>query len=183
MISKCSIETDFDTIYDIINDASVAYKGIIPSDRWKEPYMPKEELKAQLNDGVEFWKYLQDGEIQGVMGIQDKRDVMLIRHAYVRSVYRQKGIGGKLLEHLVALAKTPILIGTWADALWAIDFYKKHGFRELDETEKNQLLRIYWSIPERQVETSVVLASENWMESYRTKMESESERRDGAKQC
>jgi len=162
MITKCTIETDFDIILEIINDASIAYKGIIPPDRWKEPYMPAEELRTQIAEGVEFWKYVDNDEILGVMGIQDKSDVTLIRHAYVRTQSRQQGIGGKLLQHLVAMATTPILIGTWADASWAIGFYKKHGFRQVSVDEKNRLLRIYWSIPERQVETSVVLASENW---------------------
>jgi len=163
MITKCTIETDFDTIYKIINDASVAYKGIIPPDRWNDPYMPAEELRTQIAEGVEFWKYLDDNdETLGVMGIQYKSDVTLIRHAYVRTRSRQQGIGGKLLKHLVAMAKTPILIGTWADAFWAIDFYKKHGFHQVSVDEKNKLLRICWSIPERQVETSIVLASKNW---------------------
>jgi N-acetylglutamate synthase-like GNAT family acetyltransferase len=162
MITKCTIETDFDIILEIINDASIAYKGIIPPDRWKEPYMPAEELRTQIAEGVEFWKYVDNDEILGVMGIQDKSDVTLIRHAYVRTQSRQQGIGGKLLQHLVAMATTPILIGTWADASWAIGFYKKHGFRQVSVDEKNRLLRIYWSIPERQVETSVVLASESW---------------------
>jgi N-acetylglutamate synthase-like GNAT family acetyltransferase len=161
MISKCTIETDFDIILEIINDASFAYKGIIPPDRWNEPYMPAEELKIQIAEGVEFWKYMENNEILRVMGIQDKSDVTLIRHAYVRTKSRQQGIGGKLLKHLVAMATTPILIGTWADAFWAVDFYKKHGFHQVSVDEKNRLLRIYWSIPERQVETSVVLASEN----------------------
>ncbi|HNW51738.1 MAG TPA: GNAT family N-acetyltransferase [Prolixibacteraceae bacterium] len=162
MITKCTIETDFDIILEIINDAAIAYKGIIPPDRWKEPYMPAEELRTQIAEGVEFWKYIDDNEILGVMGIQDKSDVTLIRHAYVRTKSRQQGIGGKLLQHLIVMAKTPILIGTWADAFWAVDFYKKHGFRQVTVDEKKRLLRIYWSIPERQVETSVVLASENW---------------------
>jgi N-acetylglutamate synthase-like GNAT family acetyltransferase len=164
MIYKCD-KSDFDTILEIINDAAIAYKGIIPPDRWKEPYMPAEELRIQISEGVEFWKYLDNNEIMGVMGIQDKSDVTLIRHAYVRTRSRQQGIGGKLLQHLVAMAQTPILIGTWAYAFWAIDFYKKYGFRQVLVDEKNRLLRIYWSIPERQVETSVVLASANWNKS------------------
>ena len=162
MITKCTIETDFEIILEIINDASIAYKGIIPPDRWKEPYMPAEELRTQISEGVEFWKYVDNDEILGVMGIQDKSYVTLIRHAYVRTQSRQRGIGGKLLQHLIAKAKTPILIGTWGNASWAIDFYKKHGFRQVSVDEKNRLLRIYWSIPERQVETSVVLASDSW---------------------
>ena len=162
MITKSDENKDFDTIYEIINEASIAYRGIIPTDRWKEPYMSKEELKTQISEGVEFWNYEEDKEILGVMGIQFKDDVTLIRHAYVRTTAQQKGIGGKLLKHLAGMAETPILIGTWADASWAIRFYKKHDFRLLSDEEKNRLLKIYWAIPERQVETSIVLASEDW---------------------
>ncbi len=166
MISRSNTIKDFDTIYEIINDASLAYKGIIPTDRWKEPYMPKEELETQIKENVEFWNYKENDEILGVMGIQFKNDVTLIRHAYVRTIARQKGIGGKLLEHLTNMAKTPILIGTWRDASWAISFYKKHGFRLLSDVEKNHLLKMYWTIPERQVETSTVLASKNWKSNH-----------------
>jgi N-acetylglutamate synthase-like GNAT family acetyltransferase len=163
MISRSDEKKDFNDIYEIINDASSAYKGIIPLDRWQEPYMPKEELKKQIREGVEFWNYTEDSEILGVMGIQFMKDVTLIRHAYVRTAQRKKGIGGMLLKHLCDMSETPILIGTWADASWAIDFYKKHGFRLLSETEKNKLLNIYWSIPERQVEISIVLANDDWI--------------------
>ena len=162
MILKSDEKKDFDTIYEIINDASIAYKGIIPEDRWKEPYMSKNELEIQINEGVEFWNYEENNEILGVMGIQFKNDVTLIRHAYVRTKARQKGIGGKLLNHLIDMAKTPVLIGTWKDASWAIKFYQKHGFKLLLGEEKNKLLKTYWNIPQRQVETSIVLASENW---------------------
>ena len=162
MIIKSDLKKDLNIICEIINDASIAYKGIIPTDRWKEPYMPKEELETQISEGVEFWNYQEDNKILGVMGIQFKEEVTLIRHAYVRTIARQKGIGGKLLKHLTNMTNTPILIGTWADASWAIDFYKKHGFRQLPNKEKNKLLNIYWSIPERQVETSIVLASSNF---------------------
>ena len=161
MITK-SNDNDFSTILEIINDSSTAYKGIIPEDRWKEPYMSEEELKVQINEGVEFWKYEENNEILGVMGIQQKQDVTLIRHAYIRTMARQKGIGGKLLKHLIQTTQYPVLIGTWADASWAIRFYRKYGFRELNENEKNKLLKRYWTIPERQVETSVVLADEKW---------------------
>ena len=162
MIVKSDEKKDFNAIYEIINDASIAYKGIIPIDRWKEPYMRKDELETQINEGVEFWNYVENNNILGVMGIQFKNDVTLIRHAYVRTSARQKGIGGKLLKHLVNMAKTPILIGTWKDAAWAISFYKKHGFQLLSNEDKNRLLKSYWSIPNRQVETSIVLASEDW---------------------
>src|SRR5258706_8851076 len=161
MISKCDQE-DFNTNYEIINDGAMAYRGVIPADRWHEAYMSEEELRRQINDGVQFWGYREDGKITGVMGIQDKKDVTLIRHAYVRTTERSKGIGSKLLAYLRNIAVTPVLIGTWADATWAITFYKKHGFRLLPNNEKNNLLRKYWTIPARQVETSVVLASSDW---------------------
>jgi GNAT superfamily N-acetyltransferase len=160
-IVKCT-EEDFSTIYHIINEAAIAYKGIIPSDRWHEPYMSEEELRGQIRDGVEFRGYVEEGRIIGVMGIQFKGNVTLIRHAYVRTSARNKGIGGKLLTHLYTLSTTPILIGTWADASWAIGFYQKHGYRLLSTTETGILLRKYWTIPERQLETSVVLASPDW---------------------
>jgi N-acetylglutamate synthase-like GNAT family acetyltransferase len=161
MITKCE-QKDFADIYDIINDAAIAYKGIIPEDRWHEPYMTVDELKKQIADNVEFWGYKEDNKIMGVMGIQCKGDVTLIRHAYVRTSDRNKGIGGKLLRHLNSISSTPVLIGTWADAKWAIDFYQKHGFRLLLKDEVNILLQKYWTIPVRQIETSVVLAGSNW---------------------
>ena len=157
-----SEQTDFEEIYTIINDGASAYRDIIPADRWHDPYMTTAELKEQIDEGVQFWIYRQDDEILGVMGIQYKNPVTLIRHAYVRTKDRKKGIGGKLLRHLCDLTADPILIGTWADAKWAVEFYQKHGFRLLPEEEKNKLLRKYWTIPERQVETSVVLASADW---------------------
>src|SRR5258706_63995 len=120
---------DFTQIFEIINDAASAYKGVIPEDRWHEPYMPAKELQDQIDDGVIFWCYAENDMILGVMGIQDKGEVSLIRHAYVRTSARNKGIGGILLRHLHTLTAKPILIGTWAEATWAIEFYKKHGFR------------------------------------------------------
>lgn len=150
-------DEDFDHILAIINDAAIAYKGVIPPDRWHEPYMSKEELQLQIEDGVRFSCYVEDNEILGVMGIQDKIDVELIRHAYVKTKQRKKGIGSRLLQELMRSAERPILIGTWKAADWAIRFYQKHGFRLVEEQEKNRLLKKYWAIPERQVETSVVL--------------------------
>jgi GNAT superfamily N-acetyltransferase len=150
----------FSQIHEIINDGASAYKGIIPADRWSEPYMSVEELQGQIDGGVEFWCYLEDDTLVGVMGIQDKGDVTLIRHAYVRTLERNKGVGGHLLRHLATLTTKPILIGTWADAIWAIDFYKKHGFRLVSFEEKEQLLRKYWTIPLRQIATSVVLTDQ-----------------------
>lgn len=159
MIRQCN-DYDFETIYEIINDAAQAYKGIIPEDRWKEPYMSREELRHEIDEGVIFWGYEEGGKFKGVMGIQDVQDVTLIRHAYVRTAERNKGIGSKLLSHLRSVTDRPILIGTWADAVWAIRFYEKHGFRLVSTEEKNCLLKKYWRIPERQVETSVVLAEQ-----------------------
>ncbi len=150
---------DFETIYEIINDAAIAYKGVIPADRWHEPYMPREELRGQIDDGVIFYGYYINDQLTGVMGIQDKGEVNLIRHAYVRTTYRKQGIGGKMLKFLHSVSDKPMLIGTWADASWAISFYEKHGFRCVTDIEyKNSLLRRFWKIPARQVETSVVLA-------------------------
>lgn len=159
MIRQC-VETDFETIYEIINDASKAYRGVIPEDRWKEPYMSGDELKHEIDQGVVFWGYEEDGELIGVMGIQHIQDVTLIRHAYVRTDRQNQGIGAKLLSELRRQTNYPTLIGTWADAVWAISFYEKHGFRIVSQGDKDLLLKKYWSIPERQVETSVVLADQ-----------------------
>ncbi len=156
MIRKCT-DFDFNTIYSIINDAAQAYKGVIPADRLNEEYMTKEELRQEIDDGVEFWGYEDEDGLIGVMGIQSVQDVTLIRHAYVCTAKRNKGIGGELLKYLRNLTNRPILMGTWADANWAIKFYEKHGFELVSIEEKNILLRKYWNIPERQVETSVVL--------------------------
>jgi N-acetylglutamate synthase-like GNAT family acetyltransferase len=156
MIRKGTDE-DFEAIFNIINDAAIAYKGVIPPDRWHEPYMTKEELQQQIEEGVRFSCFVNNNELIGVMGIQDKADVELIRHAYVRTKQRNKGIGSLLLQELLKDAKKPILIGTWKAADWAIRFYEKHGFRLVEEEEKNRLLKKYWAIPDRQVETSVVL--------------------------
>jgi GNAT superfamily N-acetyltransferase len=150
---------DFGQIMAIINDAASAYKGVIPDDRWQEPYMSEEQLSSQIADGVEFWCYVEEDVMLGVMGIQDKGDVTLIRHAYVRTSARNKGIGGQLLRHLSGLTSKPILIGTWAAAGWAIRFYEKHGYHLVSFEEKERLLKKYWKIPSRQIETSVVLAS------------------------
>jgi GNAT superfamily N-acetyltransferase len=161
MIRKCD-DSDFETIYEIINDGAQAYKGVIPADRLKQPYMDRDELRHEIDAGVEFWGYEEAGELLGVMGIQHVLDVTLIRHSYVRTARQKKGIGGKLLLHLRTMTPRPILIGTWADASWAIRFYEKHGFRVVTVEEKNRLLKKYWSIPDRQIETSVVLAEEDW---------------------
>jgi N-acetylglutamate synthase-like GNAT family acetyltransferase len=161
IIRPCE-DSAFETIYAIINDAAQAYRGIIPADRWKEPYMPREEMRHEIDDGVVFWGYEEDGELLGVMGIQDVKDVTLMRHAYVRTARRSQGIGGKILAVLREKTMRPVLIGTWAAAVWAIHFYEKYGFRLVSTKEKNRLLKKYWSIPERQVKTSVVLAEPRW---------------------
>jgi GNAT superfamily N-acetyltransferase len=164
MIRECT-EKDFETLYPIINDSARAYKGVIPADRWNEPYMSREYLRHELDAGVIFWGYETAGEIVGIMGIQDVHDVTLIRHAYVATTFQGQGIGGKLIAHLKTLAIRPTLVGTWAAADWAVRFYEKHGFRPVTWEEKERLLRKYWSIPERQTETSVVLADRRWFES------------------
>ena len=164
MIRKCK-QSESDIIHEIINDGAQAYKGVIPADRWHEPYMSQEELKQEIVGGVVFWGFEADQKLVGVMGIQDKGDVNLIRHAYVRTRSRKQGIGTQLLKHLESIDGKPILIGTWADAIWAIAFYQKNGYRVVTETEKNRLLRKYWSISEQQVETSVVLADKRWVDT------------------
>ncbi|UCG04869.1 MAG: GNAT family N-acetyltransferase [Desulfobacterales bacterium] len=156
MIRPCDSK-DFDSIYSIINEAARVYRGVIPEDRWKEPYMSRDELQHEIDEGVVFWGYQQGAELVGVMGIQHVRDVTLIRHAYIRPANQNQGVGGKLLSELRNQTNRRILIGTWAAAVWAIRFYEKNGFRLVSPQEKDRLLKKYWSIPERQVETSVVL--------------------------
>jgi GNAT superfamily N-acetyltransferase len=157
VIRRCR-DDEQEAILAIVNAAAEAYRGVIPPDRWHEPYMPAAELAAELAAGVEFWGYEDGGELIGVMGIQPVRDVDLIRHAYVQPAAQGRGIGGALLEHLMASATRRVLVGTWATAEWAIGFYRRHGFVQVDPEEKARLLRTYWTIPERQVETSVVLS-------------------------
>ena len=161
MIRVC-IDDDFEAIFQIINDAAEAYRGIIPVDRWHEPYMPREELRAEVSAGVAFLGYEKDGELAGVMGTQNVQDVTLIRHSYVRTAQRGQGIGGELLDRIMDQATKPVLIGTWADAVWAVRFYENHGFKVVSTQEKETLLRKYWNIPDRQIETSVVLADQRW---------------------
>jgi len=158
MIIRPSTDADFLVILAIINEAANAYREVIPADRWHEPYMPSNELTKEISDGVLFWVAEQDGRVQGVMGVQDKGDVALVRHAYVATTAQRSGVGTKLLQHLETLTDKPILIGTWADASWAIEFYERNGFTMVSSAEKDRLLRKYWSIPERQIDTSVVLS-------------------------
>ena len=163
MIRQCN-KSDFETIYSVINEAAEAYKGVIPEDRLKAPYMDRDELQHEIDDGVVFWGYEENSTLVGVMGIQDVIDVTLIRHAYVRRGNQNRGIGGRLLSELCEKTTRPLLMGTWADAVWAVRFYEKHGFRLVTHEEKTRLLKKYWSIPERQVETSVVLADQQWFD-------------------
>jgi len=131
---------------------------VIPDDLWKEPYMSREELRREIDSGIEFYGWFENDALLGVMSIQFVGDVTLIRHTYVLPEHQRKGIGSSLLKHLIGLAKTSeILVGTWANATWAIRFYEKHGFKLAPPEEKDKLLRKYWNIPERQIEASVVL--------------------------
>jgi GNAT superfamily N-acetyltransferase len=167
MIRLCN-NLDFDSIWAIVNDGARAYKGIIPDDCWTEPYMPNEGIRHEIDDGVVFRGAEEEGVLEGVMGIQHVhhaiQDVTLIRHAYVRTGNQNKGIGTRLLQHLLTLTQRPVLVGTWSDAIWAIRFYEKHGFRLVGPDQKDRLLRRYWTIPERQIETPSVLADSRWWE-------------------
>ena len=142
----------------IVNLAAEAYRDAIPVDRWREPYMPATELDDEIAAGVAFWGYQSGGELLGVMGIQAVRDVDLIRHAYVLPGRQRGGVGSALLDHLSGRSTRRMLVGTWAAAEWAIDFYRRHGFELVTPEQKTALLRSYWTIPDRQIETSVVLA-------------------------
>lgn len=161
-IIRPSREDDFPHILAIINDAAQAYRGVIPADRWHEPYMPADELQHEIAHGVFFWIAEADGAPVAAMGMQDKGEVLLVRHAYVAPGAQRTGVGTKLLRHVEALSSKPVLIGTWADATWAVDFYLRNGFTLLLREEKDSLLRNYWSVPDRQMETSVVLADDRW---------------------
>jgi GNAT superfamily N-acetyltransferase len=148
-----------DAIVAMVNAAAEAYRGVIPADRWHEPYMPREELDAEMAAGVGFWGYEEGGRLLGVMGIQGVRDVDLIRHAYVLPAHQRQGIGTVLLMHLRRLSARRMLIGTWAAADWAVRFYQRHGFELVEPEGKTALLRTYWTVPDRQIATSVVLAN------------------------
>jgi GNAT superfamily N-acetyltransferase len=155
--------TEVATALKIVNAAATAaYKGVIPDDCWQEPYMPRAEILAEIAAGVNFWAYEAAGDILGVMGRQPLGEVTLIRHAYVRPAAQQQGVGALLLQQLLQGVDAPILVGTWAAAWWAIRFYEKHGFRLVTPLVKDRLLRRYWTISDRQVETSVVLGDEKW---------------------
>jgi GNAT superfamily N-acetyltransferase len=161
MVRRCESD-DFQGILSIINDGAGAYYGTIPKDLLTEPYMSGNELQREIDEGVVFWGYEEDAKLLGVMGLQEVRDVTLIRHAYVRTDSQQRGIGRQLLSYLREMAMGPVLIGTWADAAWAIRFYEKYGFQIVSCHEKDILLREYWTVSERQIEASVVLADPIW---------------------
>ena len=157
MIRKLT-NIDFQSILNVVNNAATAYKGKIPNDRWNEPYMPAQELQEEIQSGVQFYGWIENNALIAVMGTQLVNDVTLIRHAYVLTSHQRKGLGKKLLKHLLSLVKTSsIYVGTWEAAPWAIKFYQKHDFKLVTSEEKNKLLKKYWNIPKRQVETSVVL--------------------------
>jgi GNAT superfamily N-acetyltransferase len=156
VIRRCR-DDERPAILRIVNAAAEAYRGVIPADRWREPYMPADELDAEIAAGVVFWGDERDGQLVGIMGIQPVRDVQLIRHAYVRPDQQGSGVGRALLEHLTEQVDGPLLVGTWAAATWAIRFYERIGFRLVSPARKDELLQTYWDIPARQVETSVVL--------------------------
>jgi GNAT superfamily N-acetyltransferase len=156
-IRRCR-DDEREEIFEIVNAAAEAYRGVIPADRWHEPYMPHEELDAEIAAGVVFWGYEDGGELVGIMGIQDVGDVDLIRHAYVLPESQRRGVGGRLLERLADGASRRMLVGTWAAAEWAVRFYERHGFVMVSRERGAELLRRYWTIPERQIETSVVLS-------------------------
>jgi N-acetylglutamate synthase-like GNAT family acetyltransferase len=159
MLIRKAVEADFAGMLAIVNDAASAYRGVIPADRWHEPYMSASELEKEIADGVVFWVAQQEGQLSGVMGMQDKGEVALVRHAYVAPTTQRSGVGTKLLRHVEGLVDKPILIGTWAAASWAVEFYRRNGYSIVASAEKNRLLQKYWSIPERQIETSVVLTN------------------------
>jgi GNAT superfamily N-acetyltransferase len=152
-------DSDRAAILAIVNAAAEAYRGVIPADRWHEPYMPRDELDSEIAAGVVFWGYEEDGRLAGVMGFQSVRDVDLIRHAYILPSSQRRGIGGALLGHLRQLSTRRILVGTWEAADWAIRFYRRHGFESVAPAHKTVLLKIYWNVPDRQIDVSVVLAS------------------------
>src|SRR5258706_1752176 len=167
MLIRKSVEADSAAMLAIVNDAAQAYRGVIPADRWREPYMPADELAEEIAGGVVFWVAEEEERLLGVMGIQDKGAVALVRHAYVAPNIQRKGVGTRLLHHVEGLVDKPILIGTWADASWAIEFYRRNGVSVVPSNHKERLLRTYWSIPARQIATSVGLADGRWMETER----------------
>jgi N-acetylglutamate synthase-like GNAT family acetyltransferase len=170
MIRKCTA-SDFERIFEIINNAAQVYRGVIPTEYWKDPYMSRVELRHELDDGIEMWGHEEDGKLVAVMGIQHIKNVTLIRHAYVSPSRQNHGIGGKLLSYLRELTDEPILIATWSNAVWAVRFYEKHGFKMVSREEGNRLQRKYWSSPELKIKKSVVLGDEKWFNMRLARMQ------------
>ena len=157
MISEYK-KTDTSKILHIINEASLKYKGVIPDNCWNEPYMSEQELIGEFNDGVRMYGYHHNNILIGVIGVQEVEDVILIRHAYTLSSHQGKGVGSALLEYLLKKNKNSrLLVGTWKNATWAIQFYKKFDFIIHTKEETTLLLKKYWNIPTKQIENSVVL--------------------------
>lgn len=152
-------EREFDSVYFIINESAAAYRGLIPADRFNDPYMSRHEFRSEISAGVEFWGYEENDALRGVMGIQRMQDVVLIRHAYTRTEYQGTGVGSGLLKFLLARTQRPVLIGTWSGVTRAIGFYERHGFALVANDAKDKLLRKYWQVPDAQIENSVVLAN------------------------
>lgn len=166
LLIRRSLAKDLRVMLAIVNDAAQAYRGVIPTDRWREPYMSFDELEKEIAAGVIFWVAEDQQPLLGVMGIQDKGEVALVRHAYITPSSQRKGVGTKLLRHVEALTGSkPVLVGTWADASWAIEFYCRNGYSVVSKKDRRFLLQKYWSIPQRQIETSIVLADKRWMSS------------------
>jgi len=163
LLVRRSLETDSIAMLAIVNDAAHAYRGVIPTDRWRDPYMSPDELENEIAAGVIFWVAEEKQRLLGVMGIQDKGEVALVRHAYIAPSAQRKGMGTRLLHHVEGLSGKPVLVGTWADASWAIKFYRRNGYTVVSEKDRQSLLQKYWSIPQRQIETSIVLADSRWM--------------------
>jgi GNAT superfamily N-acetyltransferase len=159
------LDTDLGAALTIVNEAAQAYRGVIPADQWRDPYMSEDKFREAIADDTLFWVAEDDGRLLAVMGIQDKREVALVRHAYVRPALQRHGVGTMLLRHVTALTDKPVLIGTWAAAVWAIEFYQRNGFVIVPLVQKELLLRRYWSISARQIETSVVLGDRRWTET------------------
>ena len=157
MISEYK-KTDISKILYIINDASLRYKDTIPDDCWREPYMSKQELIDEFNDGVRMYGYHNNNRLIGVIGIQEVKDVILIRHAYTLTSFQKKGVGSALLEYLLKKNQNSrLLVGTWKSATLAIRFYEKFNFILHTEEQSNLLLKKYWKISSTQIKNSVVL--------------------------
>jgi GNAT superfamily N-acetyltransferase len=161
MIRRCE-PADGEAIYEVINDGAAAYRGVIAPDCWHEPYMSRDALTHEIASGVVFSGFYDGGQLAAVMGLQFVGDVALVRHAYTRTASQRRGLGAQLLSHVRNQTDRPMLIGTWTAASWAIRFYERHGFRLVPREDTPALLQRYWTIPDRQIDESVVLADEQW---------------------